>query len=173
MMYCSRFLASLLLALVSLGAQAKTQDLGLIGANGKEFGNTFYTAGDFTDYYTFSIADTGTVSGSIVDTSYILFFTKDVVLKSLTLLEKNTLKSLAVDNTANSFSFSGLTSGAYTLAVNGTTSGSLAYVGAYKGNIKAVAAAVAAPAPEVSDLVMTAMGLGGVAWMVRRRRAVK
>lgn len=169
----SRSLVTCLLALAAAGAQAKSVDLGVIDANGTEFGNAFYTNTSFTDYYSFSIADPGAVSGSIVDTSYVLFFTKDVVLKSLTLIDKISQKSLAIDYTANAFSFSGLTAGAYTLAVSGTANGSLAYVGSYNGNIKAVAAAVAAPAPEVSDVVMTAMGLAGVAWMVRRRRAAQ
>lgn len=81
--------------------------------------------------------------------------------------------ALAKDYSASSFSFSGLASGSYTLAVNGAVTGALAIAGAYSGTIKAVAAPVASPTPEASDLLMTAMGLGGVAWLVRRRRFAK
>lgn len=173
-MLLSRCLTAVALALTALGAQAKTENLGVIDSVGKEFGNIFFcSTPDFTDYYTFSIADPGTVSGSIVDTSYVLLFTKDVTLKSLTLTSSGSSVALAKDYSASSFSFSGLASGSYTLAVNGAVTGALAIAGAYSGTIKAVSAPVASPTPEASDLMMTAMGLGGVAWLVRRRRSAK
>lgn len=171
-MLLSRCLTAAALALTALGAQAKTQDLGVIDAAGKDFSNIFFASTpDFTDYYTFSIAGPSNVSGHIVDTSYVLLFTKDVVLKSLTLTSSASSVVLAQDFSANSFSFSGLAAGAYTLAVNGAVTGNLAIAGAYSGNIKATSAPIASPAPEASDLLMTAMGLGGVAWLVRRRKS--
>ncbi|MGE5451784.1 MAG: FxDxF family PEP-CTERM protein [Acidobacteriota bacterium] len=169
-----RFLAVATLALAAVGAQAKTEDLGVLTSSGTTFGNIFFwSTSDFTDYYTFSIADTSTVSGYTADTSYVLFFTKDVALKSLTLTSGGSSTVLASDTSASSFSFAGLSEGSYTLAVNGAVSGSLAIAGAYSGTIKAVSAPVASPAPEASDFAMTALGLAGVGLLVRRRKAAR
>ena len=166
-----RLFAATSLALFALTAQAKTEDLGVLSSSDTTFGNIFFcNDGDFTDYYTFSIANAGTVSGTTVDTSYVLFFTKDVALKSLTLTASGSPSVLSTDVTASSFSFSGLSAGSYTLAVNGAVSGTWAIAGAYSGTIKAVSAPVASPAPEASDFAMTALGLAGVGLWVRRRR---
>jgi len=152
--------------------QAKTEDLGALTSSGTTFGNTFYSnVSNFTDYYTFSIADPGTVSGTTVDTSYILFFTKDVVLNSLTLTAGGSSSVIAKDTTANSFTFSGLSAGSYSLAVNGSVSGLFASYGSYSGPIKAVSSPVASAAPEPADLALTLVGLAGVGYMVRRRAA--
>lgn len=81
-------LAAVAFAVTAMASQVqvKAADLGALTSSGTTFGNTFFTnVSDFTDYYTFSIANPSTVSGTTVDTSYVLFFTKDVVLKSLTL----------------------------------------------------------------------------------------
>lgn len=167
------FVALALAAAVSQ-ASAKTEDLGLLTSTGKTFGNTFTSnVSSFTDYYTFSIADPGTVSGTTVDTSYVLLLTKDVTLTSLVLTTATSSTQLAKDTTANSFTFSGLSAGNYKLAVNGSVSGFLAGSGSYSGTIKAVSSAtapVAAPVPEAADIVLTAVGLAGVGFMVRRRK---
>lgn len=161
-------------ALIAVTAQAKTEDLGVLSSSGTTFGNIFFRdTSNFTDYYTFSIANAGVVSGTTVDTSYVLLFTKDVVLKSLTLTSSGSATVLASDSSASSFSFAGLSEGSYTLAVNGSVSGTWALAGAYSGTIKAVSAPVASPAPEASDFAMTALGLGGVGFWVRRRRAAR
>lgn len=158
-------------AMVS-SAQAKTENLGALTSSSTTFGNTFYSdLANFTDYYTFSIADPGTVSGTTVDTSYILFFTKDVVLNSLTLTAGGSSTVIAKDTSANSFTFSGLAAGNYTMAVNGSVSGLLAGYGSYSGTIKAVSSPVSSAAPEPADLALTLVGLAGVGYMVRRRAA--
>lgn len=160
-------LAALALA-VSFGVQAKTQDLGPISSSGTTFGNTFYAdTSSFTDYYTFSIADAGTVSGGTVDTSYIVFFSKDVKLSGLTLTSGGSSSVVGQDASADSFTFSGLSAGNYTLAVTGSVSGLLALSGSYSGSIKAVSSA----APEPADMALTLVGLAGVGYMVRRRAA--
>lgn len=167
-----RRIAALALALAACGAQAKTEDLGVIDSSGTLFGNIFFSSvSDFTDYYTFQIADSGTVSGKTIDTSYVLLFTKDVVLKSLTLTSSGSSDVIASDTSPDSFSFAGLSAGDYTLAVNGSVSGTWAIAGAYSGTIKAQSASVASPAPEPADLAMTLVGLAGVGWLVRRRTA--
>ncbi|MBI2734741.1 MAG: FxDxF family PEP-CTERM protein [Aquabacterium sp.] len=158
-------------AMVS-SAQAKTDSLGTLTSTGTTFGNTFYTnVTSFTDYYTFSIADPGTVSGTTVDTSYILFFTKDVVLDSLTLTAGGSSTVIQKDTSANSFTFSGLAAGNYTMAVTGSVSGLFSSYGSYSGTIKAVSSPVSSAAPEPADLALTLVGLAGVGYMVRRRAA--
>lgn len=153
-------------------AQAKTEDLGVLTSSGSTFGNIFFSnVADFTDYYTFSIANAGTVTGTTVDTSYILFFTKDVVLNSLTLTSGGSSTVIAKDTSANSFTFSGLSAGNYSLAVNGSVSGLFSLYGSYSGTIKAVSSPVSSAAPEPADLALTLVGLAGVGYMVRRKAA--
>lgn len=176
MQFSTRFASvALALAAVMSQAQAKTEDLGVLTATGTTFGNSFTQNGGFTDYYTFSIANTGTVSGTTADTSYMLFVRKDVTLSSLVLTSGSSSTVITKDTTADAFTFSGLTAGSYTLAVNGTVSGDwlLPTVGSYSGTIKAVASTspVASAAPEPADLALTLVGLAGVGMMVRRRAA--
>jgi hypothetical protein len=148
-------------------AQAKTQDLGVLNSSGTSFGNTFYSdVASFTDYYTFSIAAPSTVSGTTVDTSYVLFFTKDVTLTSLTLTSGGSSTVIAKDTTADSFTFSGLSAGSYTMAVAGSASGFMSGSGSYSGSIKAVSS----PTPEPADLALTFVGLAGVGMLVRRAK---
>lgn len=168
-------IAPVAIALAALVSQAyaKTQDLGLLTSTGTTFGNSFTSNGNFTDYYTFSIGNPGSVTGTTADTSYVLFFAKDVTLSSLVLTTGSTSTFIGQDTTANSFTFSGLTAGSYTLAVNGKVSGDilLPTVGSYSGTIKAVSSSVASAAPEPADLALTLVGLAGVGMLVRRRAA--
>lgn len=169
-------LVALAMATAASHAVAKTENLGALSASGTTFGNTFYTnTSAFTDYYTFSIANPGTVSGTTTDTSFILLLTRDVALSSLVLTSASSSTVIAKDTTTSAFTFSGLSAGSYKLAVNGSVTG-FGGIGSYSGTIKAVSsttttAPVAAPVPEASDLVLTAMGLAGVGFMVRRRKA--
>jgi len=70
----------------------------------------------------------------------------------------------------NTFTFSGLTAGTYSLAVNGhvTLGAGAADLASYSGQISTTA--VASPAPEASDVAMTLMGLAGVGLLLRRRK---
>jgi len=169
-MTTSTRLAAVAFAVAAMASQvqAKTEDLGALTPSGTTFGNTFFSnAASFTDYYTFSLAAPSQVSGTTVETSFILFFTKDVDLKSLTLTSGGSSNVIAKDTSANSFTFSGLSAGSYTMAVNGSVSGMLASYGSYSGTIKAVSSA----APEPADLALTLVGLVGVGYMVRRHAA--
>lgn len=155
-------------ALAVSGAFAKTEDLGLLSAAGTTFGNSFYNnTSAFTDYYTFTLGDFGDVSGATKDTSYVFLFSRDVTLTSLVLTSSSGVV-LAQDSTPDSFTFSGLAQGDYKLTVQGKVTG-FGGVGSYDGTIKAVTSAVASPAPEAADFAMTAIGLAGVAFMLRRR----
>jgi hypothetical protein len=172
MQVSSRFTSVVALALAAMAAPAHalTQDLGTLTTSGVSFGNTFYAnTASFTDYYTFSIADPGTVNGSTIDTSYVLFFTKDVTLNSVSLTSNSTSSVIAQDYTPSSFTFSSLSPGSYTLAVQGSVSGLWAAVGQYSGTISAQSSSVASAAPEPADLALTVVGLAGVGMLARRR----
>lgn len=179
---------ALVLTLLSTSALADTTNtsLGTLGTGSTTFGRTFSSnMPSFTDFYTFSIGSSGTVSGTTTDAN--LWFTRDVVLSSLVLTSLNSSIIYGTDNviptngTTNSFSFTNLTSGDYKLAVNGRATASWRYKSSYSGTLSttpsvsqgsgSTTAPVASPAPEASDLAMTVLGLAGVAWLVRRRKA--
>jgi len=177
------------LALACSGAFALEANLGTLSSTAVTFGNTFYDAtNSFTDYYTFNIASSGTVSGTTSDGSLMaakLTLTKDVVLTSLMLT--NTARSVVygmdlsipTDGSTNTFSFAGLSAGTYSLAVQGYVKAGL-FSASYTGSMSTTAtapsalntgsASVASPAPEAADLALTVMGLAGVALLLRRGR---
>lgn len=157
---------------------------GLVAGSTTIFGNSFDSAGTFSDYYTFSLgSSSGGAAGTLYDTDKVSFFLKDVTLTSLTLTGSSFAgtQSAAIDSyydgivgNITGFSFSGLGAGTYTLGVAGKVGDSWALLGgAYAGEIHAVAATspVASPAPEPADFAMALMGLAGVGMMVRRRSA--
>jgi hypothetical protein len=175
MKFSTRF-ASIALALAAVASQSQAANfsLGTLTSSGTTFGNTFYSdVASFTDYYTFTIANPGTVSGTTTDTSWMILISKDVTLNSLTLTSSTSAAILAQDSTPSSFTFAGLGAGDYKLAVQGSVSGLMAASGNYSGTIKAVAvtAPVASAAPEPADLALTLVGLAGVGFLVRRRAA--
>lgn len=181
---------SAVLALACSGAFAITSNLGTLSAADTTFGNTFYdvTPG-FTDYYSFTIGNAGTVSGTTSDGSLLnalLSFDRDVVLTSLILGSTSFGSyygvdlSIPYDGTTNTFSFSGLNAGTYKLAVTGYvtglpfSSGSASYTGTIHTSavvdLSRPSASVASPAPEPADIALTAMGLAGVGLLLRRGR---
>ncbi len=174
-----------LLALACCSASAGQDNLGLLGAEGTQFGNTFYaTTSGFTDYYTFRIGDAGSVSGTSRDGapsgsssgSYSVSG-NDVVLTSIILGNAGFSQyygvdlSIPKDGSLNTFSFASLAAGTYKLAVTGYVTGSesgrtsASYSGVIRTN-----ASVASPAPEPADLALTLMGLAGVGFMLRKHR---
>jgi len=166
--------AALVLATATSAFAAPT-DLGVVTSPGTSFSKTISGTGAFTDYYTFSLAPSSSgATGGVYD-SQASFVYEGVDIQSLTLSVLGGSTVAPVDTTPDGFAFSGLTSGVtYQLAVSGTGAPALIgfnYNGTYQGNIKAVAS-VASPAPEAADLALTALGLGGVAFWARRRRAV-
>ncbi len=188
-------LTCLAAALLTMGANAFAyqQNLGTLDAKGTEFGHSFYeSAPNFTDYYTFSIAGNGSVSGSTSDASF--RYGKDVVLTSLILGNNSFSNYFGVDlsipnnGETNTFTFEGLTAGTYKLAVTGYVNNGRGedngrgeengrgenkgrgQEASYSGVIR-TSASVASPAPEPADLALTVMGLAGVGLMLRRARA--
>jgi hypothetical protein len=167
------------LALASANASATDVNLGTLGATDTTFGNTFYqSTTSFLDTYTFTIANSGAVSGTTSDGSYVnalLSFDKDVVLTAL-ILGNTTFStwngvdlSIPYDGTTNTFSFTGLAAGTYSLAVTGYVTVGDNSSASYTGTIRTTAS-VASPAPEPADLALTAMGLTGVGLLLRRAR---
>lgn len=167
------------LALASAGAFALDANLGVLNTTGTSFGNTFYAATPgFTDYYTFSIAGSGTVSGTTTDGSLLnamLSLNKDVVLTSLLLTNTSFSAlygydlSIPYDGSTNTYSFSGLSAGTYKLSVTGFVTPGYNASASYAGTIRTTAS-VASPAPEPADLALTMMGLAGVGVLLRRSR---
>jgi hypothetical protein len=188
-MSCRLAPLALVLTMLSASALADTTNtsLGTLGTSATTFGRTFSSnMPSFTDYYTFSIGSSGAVSGTTTDAN--LYFTRDVVLSSLVLtsldssITYGTDSAIPTNGTTNSFSFTSLTAGSYKLAVNGSATASWLYKSSYSGTLSTTPSAavsqgsgstapVASPAPEASDLAMTVLGLAGVAWLVRRRKA--
>ncbi len=159
-------------------AGAATTNLGLLTAGDTSFGNTFYSSGTFTDYYTFSIgANSSGAAGNITD-SDLSFFTRDVDVTQI-VLSGGTLSSALKDiNADDGFSFVGLGAGSYTMALTVKVGTGFLTSGYYNGTIHAVVnqtptAPVASPAPEPADFAMALMGLAGVGFMVRRSRAAR
>lgn len=166
---------ALLLATAS-SALATTQDLGTVGTAGTSFSNTVTTNGNFVDYYTFKLAGaTNGATGGALDSAW-SFFYEGIDITGVS-LSAGGVQIGTVDTSPASFTFSGLTSGVtYTLAVSGTVLPNPSWFswnlnGSYQGAIKATMTSVASPAPEGADFALTAMGLGGVAFWSRRRRA--
>jgi hypothetical protein len=167
--------SAVLAALVSVTgvAGAATMNLGLLSAGDTTFGNTFYSSGTFTDYYTFSIgANSSGAAGTLTD-SDLSFFTRDVDVTKIVLSGGTLSSALSDGNADDGFSFTGLGAGAYTMALSVSVGPGFMTSGNYKGTIHAVvnSAPVASPAPEPADFAMALMGLAGVGYMVRRRSA--
>lgn len=174
-----RFAAAALIALSASSAFAVTKNLGTVSAAGTLFSNTVTTNGNFTDYYTFSLAGgTNGTSGTVLDSAWSMYY-EGIDITSVS-LSAGGVQIGALDVTPSTFTFSGLTSGVtYTLAVSGTVLPNPAWYawnmnGTYQGTIKATVSSVssvASPAPEAADFALTALGLAGVAFWSRRRKA--
>jgi hypothetical protein len=163
------------LALASSGSFALTSDLGTLNESGTYFGNTFNQAVvSFTDNYTFKVAAAGDISGALVDYKASVFF-RDVNISKLELVGGglNILLSANVPD-VYTFQFAGLAQDVlYTLKVTGSVSSSVfgsVDKASYDGFI-ATSPSVASGAPEASDALMAAMGLIGVGFWARARKA--
>ncbi|WP_082568818.1 FxDxF family PEP-CTERM protein [Rhizobacter sp. Root1221] len=152
-------------ALAAAGAsQAATFNLGTLSTEQtKVFGNTFGWGQTFTDVFNFTLADNGRSYGGTL--AYDLTDWGGISLTSLS-LSGGSLSSAVTDSSPETFSFSNLLAGTYSLTVSGQATG-LGLVG-YLGTVRAEA--VAAPVPEPETLAMMALGLGVMGFVARRRK---
>lgn len=171
--FAASLFAAAALASIAPSAGAKTEDLGVLGSSFELFGNNFSSrTPSFSDYYTFTIGSSGTVAGGTIEFDVGRLYNVNVTSLSLS---GGTLSTALFDTISsgivNTFEFSGLGVGTYTLAVSGSVTGR--FGGAYEGVIRAVAAPapVASAVPEPADYLMTFAGLAGVALLVRRAKA--
>lgn len=107
------------------------------------------------DFYMFTLANPGTVSGSIFSSGY--------AITAVTLINSASV-TIASDTTPNNFSFGGLTAGSYKLSFLGMTS--TPQTSFYGGSV----GAVTAPVPEPETYALMLAGLGVVGFMASRRR---
>lgn len=154
------------MALVCGNAHAITDDLGVLSSDVTYFSNYIPNLGGFTDYYTFSLGSNSTVSGATFEIDIGKWLNVDLSRVSV---KGGTLASALSDTSpTNGFNFAGLAAGQYVLEVAGVVTGHLG--GAYYGAIQAKQS-VASPAPEPEAYALMALGLAGVALLVRRARS--
>jgi len=165
---------------------SKTENWGTLTTAGKTFSHVFassyFNDVTFTDRYNFSVpasttAVTGTESDTSASTLWSLTFTQDVNVQSIQLYD-NTTASYVPDSVpgVSGFTFGNLSSThSYSLLVSGIMYASLLGGGGqYNGSVSLVAGGsstpVASAAPEPAEMLLTALGLGGVAFWVRRQK---
>jgi hypothetical protein len=143
-------------------------DLGTPAA--QVFGNSFGSAGAFSDCYTFSLDASAVGFGATIEADPLLN-KLNIDVSSVSLFAGSTL--ISSDSTPGifdgGFRFGGLGVGDYTLAVNGQVSRSagfndkaVKYVGSFT--------ALAAPVPEPESYAMMLAGFLGVGFGVLRRK---
>lgn len=152
--------ASTVLAASAFAQVTTTTNLGQLSSTPTNFGNTFNKSLDFSDVYTFTIAGSGSVGGYTDDSSTFRAFIdfRDVDITSLILYKGTTVNPTTVLNydlyvpVYNTFTFSGLTAGTYSLAVNGSVSlGAGSWdTASYSGQISTTAVASPARNPPTS-----------------------
>lgn len=156
-----------------------TANWGSMGPPGShDLGNSFSSAGNYLDCYTFSLSSAADSFGWIVEVDPLLnkldIDVTSVKLFSGAVLGGQTSGALiGSDYTVGAFSFGSLSAGTYTLAVASSVNRDFGFyrdpVG-YSGKIATAAISVASPAPEPATYAMMLAGLLGVGAVVRRRR---
>lgn len=168
-------IAGAVLALAGVSAMAaaptctSTTGWGELGPPGYEFfGNSFNSAGSYTDCYTFSLGSAADSFGGTIELDSWLN-SLDINLLSVSLYSGDA--QIGSDSSPGFFSFAGLSGGGYTLAVSsqvtshdGLWDGKVGYLG--------LIATIAAPVPEPQALALMLVGIAGVggALALRRRR---
>lgn len=154
-------LALVALAIAASGAaHAEYIDLGTITApQTVTFGNSWITEPTtFADEFAFDLTNAASAYGVIVEGDWFLGQTNVQLLA----LASNTY--LSFDTSPGSFSFTGLTAGAYSLFVSGVAAGITGYGGTMSFR-------PTAQVPEPGTLALFGLGLVVLALMAMRRRA--
>jgi hypothetical protein len=130
--------------------------------------NHFSSVQSFTDCYQFDILnDDSRALGFAVEWDFFGYQRLAIDLTSVS-LSGSGLTTAIVDPTPGNFSFTDLKSGSYELALSGSTSQSA--WGFLDGNVEYLGHLGITPAvPEPETLAMFALGLGLVAWRIRRK----
>ena len=163
------------LALVAAASPAfagcdNTSSLGDLGPPGlATFGNSFSSAGSFTDCYTFDLLGGADSFGGVLQ-SWDPLNKLGIDLTSISLWG-GTLGSALTDTTPFLFDFGGLGKGHYTLAVSGNVDsewGLWKHDVGYGGAIATVSAVSPVPEPETYALML--LGLAAIGAFTRRRQ---
>jgi hypothetical protein len=163
------------LALVAAASPAfagcdNTSSLGDLGPPGlATFGNSFSSAGSFTDCYTFDLLGGADSFGGVLH-SWDPLNKLGIDVTSIALWG-GTLGSTLTDTTPLTFDFGGLGKGHYTLAVSGIVDsdwGLWKYDVGYGGAIATVSAVSPVPEPETYALML--LGLAAIGAFTRRRQ---
>jgi hypothetical protein len=177
-------------ALSAMPAAADTFNLGNLSAISPATASATHSfgalyLGSFTDYFNFSITGDSAVTGTTTEKDGYVKFGLVLKVKDLDVTQVTLQKSvggsysnlLPADSSPEAFSFATLATGNYRLKVVGSVLPTVAYDGtttSSKGissyTLTAGATAIASPAPEASELLMSVMGLAGVGFWVRRNR---
>ena len=165
------FTAAIVLA---LGAPAMAANclhfanLGPVGTTPVSFASqcvrtSFASIDPFTDHYSFSVSGFSDLTGGLVN--FLISPSNDVSFSSVVVSGSG--YSGTDTNAADGFTFAGLSSGSYDLAVSGYLARG-DYFGGYTGAILSTAS-IAAPVPEPETYAMALLGLAGVGFATRRR----
>lgn len=130
------------------------------------FGNSFGSAGAFSDCYTFTLDGSAVAFGGTVEIDPI-FNKLDIDVSSVSLFYGSNL--VGADSTPGLFSFGNLSAGSYTLAVAGLVSTDRGFVNTKVGYAGGIVT-LAAPVPEPESYAMMLAGFFGVGFSVLRRK---
>jgi len=166
------------LAVIALAAASTANavpiNLGSMGPPAlRLFGNDFSAVGDFNDEYTFSLTGSADTFGLLFDFDASL--RRDIDIFSVSLLSNGTtLGSVLWSPDQDTFGFSSLSVGNYSMFVSGTVTGRdggllggglVGYVGA----LVTVASAPATSVPEPGTAGLFGIGLLGLFYALRRK----
>ena len=160
-------------ALAASGAaNATIVDLGAMGPPGlRIFGNDFSSVGGFSDQYNFSLSSPADSFGFTL--AFDGSWARDIDILGVGLSSDGTLASAVWASNTDSFSFSSLLAGNYSLFVNGTVTGRnggllggglVGYVGTL------ITTKAPASVPEPGNLALFGVSLLGIFLVLRRKR---
>jgi len=165
----------LALALFVLGASGAANatiiDLGAMGPPGlRIFGNDFSTVGGFSDQYNFSLSGPADSFGFTLafDGSWV----RDIDITGVGLSSDGTLGSAVWAASTDTFSFSSLLAGSYSLFVNGNVTGRNGGLlgGGVVGYAGTLVTTSAKAVPEPGTLGLYGVSLLGLYFVMRRKR---